>query len=210
MNTEDAKPSHVANLSNAALAPTAPAALTTPATGPSIAEVPVLRVPGWEQFVWLRHGFSTRAGGVSTIYRPQTAQAGEAAAAAAAAERGDLNLGWTADDSPELVAENRRRFTQAVWSDPAAAGVFAPAPTLITVRQVHSAVSLVVADGSSVAAAAASPDSANPGAAMVSASGRALCEGDGLITAAAGLLLGVQTADCVPVLVVDTTRRTPA
>jgi YfiH family protein len=42
---------------------------------------------------------------------------------------------------------------------------------------------------------------------MVSETGRALCEGDGLITAAPGLLLGVQTADCVPVLVVDTAQR---
>ncbi len=107
---------------------------------------------------------------------------------------GDLNLGWTASDAAEYVAENRRRFTQAVWP---AVGE-RRAPELITVRQIHSAVTLVVP---AAAAAGEAP------AALVSEDGRALCEGDGLITATPGLLLGVQTADCVPVLVVDTERR---
>lgn len=153
---------------------------------------PVVRVPGWERLGWLRHGFSTRAGGVSTVYRSSVTQAG---ADSPAASLGDLNLGWTADDLPELVAENRRRFTDAVWndnSDDSDAGE----PTLITVRQVHAAVSRVVGTDSC--------------AALVSESGRALCEGDGLITAEAGLLLGIQTADCVPVLVVDAKRRVVA
>jgi hypothetical protein len=42
---------------------------------------------------WLRHGFSTRAGGVSSIYGA-----------------GSLNLGWTKEDEAANVAENRRRF----------------------------------------------------------------------------------------------------
>jgi len=207
MDTEDTNLSHAARAA---------------ATPSSIPEATVLRVPGWEQFAWLRHGFSTRAGGVSTIYRPQAARAGRegaAEAAATAAVPGDLNLGWTPDDSPELVAENRHRFMQAVWANRAEAGGrdaavgshaagIAP-PTLITVRQVHSAVSLVVAHDAGVAHVAADAD-AGAGAALVAASGRALCEGDGLITAATGLLLGVQTADCVPVLVVDTVRRVVA
>jgi YfiH family protein len=147
----------------------------------------VVRVPGWELFPWLRHGFSTRAGGISTIYRaPAVAADSEASAAA---DAGDLNLGWTANDAPEFVAENRRRFTEAVWP----AGANDAAPTLVTVRQIHSAVTLAVTGESP--------------AALVSETGRALCEGDGLITATPGLLLGVQTADCVPVLVVDTARR---
>jgi len=147
----------------------------------------VVRVPGWELFPWLRHGFSTRAGGISTIYcAPAVAADSEVTAVA---DAGDLNLGWTANDAPEFVAENRRRFTEAVWSAPAND---AP-PTLVTVRQIHSAVTLAVTGESP--------------AALVSETGRALCEGDGLITATPGLLLGVQTADCVPVLVVDTARR---
>jgi polyphenol oxidase len=152
----------------------------------------VVRVPGWERLHWLRHGFSTRAGGVSTVYRSSVTQTGTDSQAGSA---GDLNLGWTADDRAELVAENRRRFTDAVWndnSDDADAGE----PTLITVRQVHAAVSRVVG--------------ADSCAALVSESGRALCEGDGLITVAPGLLLGIQTADCVPVLVVDAERRAVA
>jgi YfiH family protein len=167
-------------------------------THPTVAEAPdpslmqptlpgVVRVPGWEQFPWLRHGFSTRAGGISTIYRSPAEPVDSEAPATPPV--GDLNLGWTANDAPEFVAENRRRFTQAVW--PAAAN-HAP-PTLITVRQIHSAVTLAVADDGP--------------AALLSEAGRALCEGDGLISATPGLLLGVQTADCVPVLVVDTARR---
>jgi hypothetical protein len=73
----------------------------------------VVRVPGWELFPWLRHGFSTRAGGISTIYcAPAVAADSEVTAVA---DAGDLNLGWTANDAPEFVAENRRRFTKAVW-----------------------------------------------------------------------------------------------
>jgi hypothetical protein len=40
--------------------------------------------------------------------------------------------------------------------------------------------------------------------------GKALLEGDGLITDVPGVLLGVGTADCVPVLVVDVTKRVVA
>jgi hypothetical protein len=177
--------------------PTVPGGANSSAAQPAVPEV--VRVPGWEQFPWLRHGFSSRAGGISTIYRssyrsldrlldrsPAEPVDPEAPVAVPA---GDLNLGWTADDAPEFVAENRRRFTQAVWPSVANDA----APTLITLRQIHSADSLVVAGESP--------------AALISETGRALCEGDGLITETPGLLLGVQTADCVPVLVVDTARR---
>jgi YfiH family protein len=40
--------------------------------------------------------------------------------------------------------------------------------------------------------------------------GKAVLEGDGLITDVPGVLLGVGTADCVPVLVVDVTKRVVA
>ena len=49
---------------------------------------------------WLRHGFSTRAGGVSSVYGGNS-----------------LNLGWTKEDEPGLVAENRRRFLRSVGGD---------------------------------------------------------------------------------------------
>jgi YfiH family protein len=139
-----------------------------------------VRVPGWD-LPWLVHGFSTRLGGVSTVYQPQ-------AASAATNGLGDLNLGWTKDDSPENVIENRRRLVAAV-TGVAADG---PTPPLVTVRQVHSAATLLVH----------APET-EPLSSLVTPEGRALREADGLITQAPGVLLGIQTADCVPVFVVD-------
>jgi YfiH family protein len=79
----------------------------------------VVRAPGWERYAWLRHGFSTRAGGVSSVYGD-----------------GDLNLGWTKQDDQSHVAENRARFVRAVGGG-----------TLIGVRQFHSAMISVVEAG---------------------------------------------------------------
>jgi polyphenol oxidase len=152
----------------------------------------VVRVPGWEQMAWLRHGFSTREGGVSTVYQAESQGAHPESRGARPEAGGELNLGWTAEDAPEQVAENRRRFVRAVWPE--------GEPTLVTVRQVHSAVSLLVGETAGTMVSGT----------MISEAGRALCEGDGLITAAPGVLLGIQTADCVPVLVVDTARRVVA
>ncbi|QHN04549.1 peptidoglycan editing factor PgeF [Granulicella sp. WH15] len=115
----------------------------------------VVKVSEWQQYRWLRHGFSTRAGGFSTIYGPS-----------------ELNLGMTKDDDPELVRANRARLVEE-------AGVGG----LVTLRQVHSDEVLV--------ARAAGPAG----------------DGDGLMTDEAGLTLGIQTADCVPVLVADVRRR---
>jgi YfiH family protein len=131
----------------------------------------VLQIPGWEQYKWLRHGFSTRPGGVSSVYG-----------------RNALNLGWTKEDDPTLVAENRRRFVRAVTGD--------PTTSLVGVRQIHSANVHVIRP----------QDGALEGK-LASADGKAILEGDGLITAVPGVLLGVGTADCVPVLVVDVAKR---
>jgi YfiH family protein len=131
--------------------------------------VEVVRVPAWSRCSWLRHGFSTRQGGVTTVYR-----AGRDLA-------GDLNLGFTQHDLPEAVRENRRRFAEAVTGSPDLA--------VIAVRQVHgTAVKLITLDETGLA----------------DAHGRAVVEADGMITAAHGVLLGIQAADCVPVLVADT------
>ena len=139
---------------------------------------PVLvQVPGWSAYPWLRHGFSTRHGGVSTVYQPESSP------------DSDLNLGWTKDDDPDNVAVNRLLL--------AAAATGTAATPLFTLRQVHSATSLGVSGASSLPF-------------FVSSEGRALQEGDGLITAATGILLGIQTADCVPVLVADTRNRVVA
>ena len=101
-----------------------------------------------------------------------------------------LNLGWTETDAPERVLENRRRLIREIWP---AGGC--DAPELVTMRQVHSAEVVVIAG--------------NEGA-RTDESGRTVLCGDGMMTDASGLLLGIQTADCVPVLVADTRRRVVA
>lgn len=124
----------------------------------------------WPAVPWLRQGFSTRAGGVSTVYGGQS-----------------LNLGWTKEDDAASVARNRQEFVRAVAVD---------APMrLITVRQIHSPMIRVVRAGN---------------AELETADGRAVLAGDGLMTDVPGVLLGIQTADCVPVLVADLRQRAVA
>jgi YfiH family protein len=135
----------------------------------------IVRVGEWGGYGWLHHGFSTRGDGVSTVYGGDS-----------------LNLGWTKEDDPASVAENRRRFLAGVCG--ADSGF-----SLVGVRQIHSGVVRVVRAG----------DGALEGR-LQTAEGKAVWEGDGLITDVPGLLLGVGTADCVPVLVVDVEKRVVA
>jgi len=93
--------------------------------------------------------------------------------------RRDLNLGFTREDAREHVLANRRRFLVA-------AGAVArrrPWP-LVTARQIHSDLIHVIS------AAPAEPPA-----------------GDGLVTNAPELALAIQTADCHPILIVDTRNR---
>lgn len=89
-----------------------------------------------------------------------------------------LNLGFTRTDSRSAVERNRATFLAQLG-----AGRRRPWP-LVTLRQIHSDI---------VHAIAAVPE-APP-------------TGDGLITDTAGLLLAIQTADCLPVIVVDRRKR---
>ena len=93
---------------------------------------------------------------------------------------GELNLGFTPDDDRASVLGNRRLLVEAVTG--------APATPLVTVRQIHSSVVVV---------------SSTAGEARPS-------KGDGLMTDQPGVLLGIQTADCIPVLVADRKRRAVA
>ena len=137
----------------------------------------VVRVEAWEKYGWLRHGFSTRKGGVSDIYGSKS-----------------LNLGWTVEDEQGLVAENRARFVGAVGGGLAdKTGHF----SLVTVRQVHGDGLQVVREGALEGLRATTE-------------GKAVLVGDGLMTDLPGVLVGVQTADCVPVLLVDVRRRAVA
>ena len=118
---------------------------------------------------WLRHGFSTSVGGASTIYGGHS-----------------LNLGWTQEDDPANVRENRASFVRAVTGE-------GEPMLLVTVRQTHSA-----------AICEAGPEALEGRLEM---DGKAVIEGDGLITDVPGLLVAAGTADCVPVLVADRQRR---
>ena len=141
------------------------------------ADVGVVRVAEWERYGWLRHGFSTRAGGVSTVY---------------SAGSGELNLGWTKEDDPASVKENRSRFLWLVSGEKCGKSGM----RMVNVRQVHGDLVRVIR----------TEDGVFEGR-LESAEGKAVLEGDGLVTDVPGVLLGVGTADCVPVLVVDVEKR---
>ena len=90
-----------------------------------------------------------------------------------------LNLGFTPTDERIAVERNRAAFLKELGARNSRS-----APALITLRQVHSS---IVYHVDSV------PEH--------------LLVGDGLITNTPGLFLGIQTADCLPVLLVDPTTR---
>ena len=98
---------------------------------------------------------------------------------------GDLNLGFTPADDRSTVLRNRQLLVEAVTGS--------NSTPLITLRQIHSSVLMIAGDPSTAKGQSASP-----------------CKGDGLMTAEPGLLLGIQTADCIPVLVADRKRRVVA
>lgn len=102
-----------------------------------------------------------------------------------------LNLGFTKDDSRSSVERNRAAFLRelgAVTKPRRGSRQAAPSSwPLITLRQIHSDIIHRVDSISD------SP-SKEP------------WSGDGLIAATPGLLLGIQTADCLPVILVDTKR----
>jgi len=104
--------------------------------------------------------------------------------------KGALNLGFTKDDTKAAVERNRAVFLRALDSGEGMRGRKAGGDcgTMVTLRQVHSDVIHRVE----------SPSDLSSKPALVA---------DGLLTATPGLLLAIQTADCLPVLVVDPKRR---
>lgn len=100
-----------------------------------------------------------------------------------------LNLGFTEWDSRETVARNRAAFLRAVLAQkPTRSPVRAGAgESLLTLRQIHS-------DLVRVFSAPAEP----------------ALKGDAAVSNRAGLFLGIQTADCVPILLADPRRRVVA
>jgi YfiH family protein len=140
-------------------------------------------VPKWREFDWLWQGFSTREGGVSQVYRGIPAGAATSRTEELAREelRGELNLGFTPADREDFVRENRLRLVEGITGS---RGV-----PLVTVRQMHSNHTVSVLPLES------------------GWTGDAVAEADGMITRSPGLLLGIQTADCIPVLVADVANR---
>lgn len=133
------------------------------------AKLNVLRAKPLGHLPWLVHGFSTRAGGFSDTYRV-----------------GDLNLGFTKEDSRAAVERNRATFVREIGAlntgeesrlrKKDASSLW----PLVTLRQIHSDIIHRV-------------DSV-PAEQLF---------GDGLLTGTRALLLAVQAADCFPVILVD-------
>ena len=95
---------------------------------------------------------------------------------------GELNLGFTAADTREAVEQNRRLLAGAVTGN--------SATPIVSLRQFHSNL-LVIADKADV-------KRERPRKA------------DGVISSVPGLLMAIQTADCIPVLVADRRQKVVA
>jgi len=144
--------------------------VTTRALNKKKTTINILRARHLARIPWLVHGFSTRSGGFSRAYG-----------------KGDLNLGFTKDDTGVSVERNRAAFFQslgAVMRQRGSGKVVAGVWPLVTLRQIHSDIIHHVE---------------SPPAQQLT--------GDGLISATSGLLLAIQTADCLPVILVDTRHR---
>jgi polyphenol oxidase len=90
---------------------------------------------------------------------------------------GTLNLGFTKDDSKASVERNRAAFLHQLKPG-------SDLSALVTLRQVHSDIIR-----------------------FVDAPSESQLVGDGLITSTPGLLLAIQTADCLPIMLIDPKRR---
>lgn len=100
--------------------------------------------------------------------------------------KADLNLGFTKDDAAAAVQRNRAAFLRelgALTREPQSRGPASRLWPIITLRQIHSDIIHCVES-----------DPADP------------LTGDGLITETPNLLIAIQTADCLPVILIDPKR----
>jgi YfiH family protein len=141
----------------------------------------IVSILKWQAYPWLLAGFSTRQGGQTTAY--------------AAGGPPEQNLGYTPEDDPATVIETRRRLVAALTKAQKASRIPTRIPDLITIRQCHTG---IIRHVDISALPLATPD------------GKALLRGDALYTRDPNLLLGILTADCVPVLIADTRTRAVA
>ena len=96
----------------------------------------------------------------------------------------DLNLGFTKDDSASTVNRNRTAFLRELFNGASNVHSAPSQSSLATLRQIHSDIIHCI-------------DSV-PAETLA---------GDALLTATSGLLVAIQTADCLPVILVDSNRR---
>jgi len=89
-----------------------------------------------------------------------------------------LNLGFTPQDLRTTVERNRRALTAAAGAKNGRA-----IWPMITLRQIHSDLIHGIAEGP-----------------------KELLAGDGLVTCTPGILMAIQTADCLPIILADPTR----
>jgi YfiH family protein len=137
-----------------------------PSHGPIPSHLQLLQHPQWSRLPWLAHAFSTRTGGLSTVYRQDGL--------------GELNLGFTPADDRETVMQNRQLLLRELD------GTRESGARLTALSQIHSPVVHTVHGLEEIQ------------------------PGDGMVTATPGVYLAIQTADCVPMLLVDEKRRVVA
>ncbi len=142
--------------------------------------VQILEAPALARLNWLVHGFSTRPGGASEL---KTTREGQEVCEKV------LNLGFTDWDKSERVRDNREKFFRAIG---------ASKMRVVALRQIHSDIVHVIHSANQPPAGTESPGTTSSEAAP---------QGDALITREPGVLLVVQTADCIPILLADPKRR---
>ena len=140
----------------------------------------ILEAPALAQLNWLVHGFSTRPGGLSEL---KTTRGGQEVCEKV------LNLGFTDWDKSERVRDNREKFFRAIG---------ASKMHVVALRQIHSDIVHIIHSPNQSPATTESPGTTSSEAAP---------QGDALITREPGVLLVVQTADCIPILLADPKRR---
>ncbi|MFQ5778447.1 MAG: peptidoglycan editing factor PgeF [Terriglobia bacterium] len=131
--------------------------------------ISLLTVARLNRYSWLRHGFTTRL-------------------------PADLNLSYSAGQTPAQVEQNRRAVLRALKA-PRQPGRW----QLITLRQRHTdAIQVIIQEQGFPQRLGREPD------------GAVKLRGDALATNQPGLLLAVQVADCLPILLVEPARRVVA
>jgi hypothetical protein len=140
----------------------------------------VLEATAMTRLSWLVHAFSTRCGGTGQLRATNGAKTRKPRQASEA-EGQVLNLGFTDGKTRRRVLSNRKRFLHAIGAD---------GMSLVAIEQIHSDVVHQI-----TSATPTIPKSAR---------------GDALLSDVPGILLAVQTADCVPILLADGKRRAVA